>query len=290
MLRNNRFLPYLLIAPFLLLFALPLALSIFSMLKQSFSSMNGMELDGLTLKHYADVLKSGLFYSSLGYSTALAAVASFVSVCLGFAGAFLLAEDREDGITMNILRLPILIPHFTAAFMVFLLLSQSGLASRIMESLGLLSDIEEFPKLIFDPYGLGIIISYMWKEVPFCILFILPTLKLVGKGLGEAAYTLGAGRGQYMLQVALPSCRTSVVSLFIILLAYNFGSFEVPFLLGASYPKALGVLGYISYVSPDPGSRPYTMALNIIIAVMSGVLVLAYSRLVKKIKLLEGQL
>jgi putative spermidine/putrescine transport system permease protein len=260
------------------------------MLIQSFGVMHGIGIDGLTLNYYADVLDSEMFYSSVGFSIILSAIASLFSVGLGFGIAFMLSEEKEEGRIMSILRLPLLLPHFTAAFLVFLLFSQSGLASRVMENLGLITSIEEFPELIFDTHGLGISISYIWKEVPFCILFILPTLKLISKGLGEAASTLGASKLQYLLQVALPTCKPSMVSLFIILFAYNFGSFEVPFILGASYPKAVGVLGYISYVSADLSSRPFTMALNIIITIMGAMLILAYISLVRKIKSMEGQL
>ncbi len=290
MLQNNRALPYLLLLPFLVFFAVPLIFSLCSMLKQSFGIMPGIGLDELTLNYYVDVLDSGTFYSSLGFSIALSAIASLVAVGLGFAIAFILAEGKEEGMIMSILRLPILLPHFTAAFLIFLLLSQSGLASRVMKSFGLIANIEEFPKLIFDSHGLGIMISYIWKEVPFCILFIYPTLKLINKGLREAAYTLGANKFQYLWMVALPVCKPSIISLFIILFAYNFGSFEVPFILGASYPKTIGILAYISYISADIGSRPYTMALNIMITAMGSMLIFVYIWLIRKIKTMEGQL
>lgn len=276
--------------PFIVFFVLPLVLSICSMLKQSFGIVPGVGLNEVTAGYYSDVLDSEMFYSSLCFSIAVSAVASLLSVGIGFVAAFFLAEEDKEGMTMSILRLPILLPHFTAAFLVFLLLSQSGLVSRVSEGLGLISRVEQFPSLIFDPLGFGIIISYVWKEVPFCILFLYPTLRLVGRGLGETAYMLGASKLQYLLQVALPTCRASVLSLFIILFAYDFGAFEVPFILGASYPKAIGVLGYISYISADLGQRPYTMALNIIITIMGVALIAAYLWLVKKIRSMEGQL
>ena len=49
---------------------------------------------------------------------------------------------------------------------------------------------------------------------------------------------------------------------FLIILAFSFGAYELPFLLGPTLPKALPVQAYIEYLSPDLLNRPYAMALN----------------------------
>ncbi|MEG0108931.1 MAG: spermidine/putrescine ABC transporter permease, partial [Lachnospiraceae bacterium] len=47
------------------------------------------------------------------------------------------------------------------------------------------------------------------------------------------------------------------------------GAYEIPFILGVTSPKALPVLAYIQYTHPDLHNRPYAMALNGIIIIIS---------------------
>ena len=83
------------------------------------------------------------------------------------------------------------------------------------------------------------------------------------------------------MNVLVPLSLPSILSTFSILFAFNFGAFEVPFLVGPSYPRALPVLGYISYLSSDLKSRPETMAINILITVICLLALYAYNKSVK---------
>ena len=53
-------------------------------------------------------------------------------------------------------------------------------------------------------------------------------------------------------------------------------------LLGATTPKALPVLAYIQYTHPDLRHRPYAMALNGIVIVVSLLSAVIYYMLMKK--------
>jgi putative spermidine/putrescine transport system permease protein len=54
----------------------------------------------------------------------------------------------------------------------------------------------------------------------------------------------------------------TAIARFIIIFAYCFGAYEIPYLLGATEPKALPVRAYVEYVYPDLAHRPYSMVLN----------------------------
>ena len=61
----------------------------------------------------------------------------------------------------------------------------------------------------------------------------------------------------------------AVLGAFFILLSYNFGAYELPFLLGETSPKALPVQAYIEYTHPDLLHRPYAMAMNTVMLLVS---------------------
>ena len=68
---------------------------------------------------------------------------------------------------------------------------------------------------------------------------------------------------------SMPLCKDAVISGFLIIFVFALGAYELPFLLGATSPKALPVLAYQQYIHPDLRNRPYSMALNGIIIVLS---------------------
>jgi putative spermidine/putrescine transport system permease protein len=66
-----------------------------------------------------------------------------------------------------------------------------------------------------------------------------------------------------------------------LVLAFTFGAFEVPFLLGRRFPSALPVLSYRAYTDVDLNARPEAMAMSIIIAALVTVLVYAYQKITR---------
>ena len=104
----------------------------------------------------------------------------------------------------------------------------------------------------------------------------------INGNLGEAAVNLGAGRWKAFCKVTLPLCFQTILSGFLIIFVFALGAYEMPFLLGATIPKALPILAYNQYTHPDLRHRPYAMALNGIIIVISMISAAAYFILMKK--------
>ena len=53
------------------------------------------------------------------------------------------------------------------------------------------------------------------------------------------------------MKVTLPLCMNTVLSGFLIIFVFALGAYELPFILGATIPKALPVLAYLEYTKPD---------------------------------------
>lgn len=51
--------------------------------------------------------------------------------------------------------------------LVYNLLSQTGIIPRLLLGAGLIKDQSQFLSILYDKKGIGIIISYLWKEIPF---------------------------------------------------------------------------------------------------------------------------
>jgi putative spermidine/putrescine transport system permease protein len=180
-------------------------------------------------------------------------------------------------------QLPLTIPHLVVAVGMMMLVSQSGLLARAAYRIGLIGDSSQFPVLVFDDLGIGIILVYLWKEIPFIGLIALAVLQSIGSDYEEQARTLGASSWQTFRHVLLPLIVPGVLPGSIIIFAYTFSSFEVPFLLGKSYPAMLSVLSYRLYIDVDLNARPQAMAMSILIALFVLVLVIFYRRISQRL-------
>ena len=167
-----------------------------------------------------------------------------------------------------IYQIPLPVPHLVAAAGLVMLLTQSGLVSRMLYGAGLIAQPAGFPPIFFDRNSLGIILVYVWKEAPFIGLVLLALLKGSAFEYEEVASTLGATSWQRFRYVLLPLMLPGILSTSVIVFAFMFGSFEIPLLLGVRYPEVLPVMAYRLYVDPDLTHRPEAMAVGIVITLI----------------------
>jgi putative spermidine/putrescine transport system permease protein len=236
-------------------------------------------LNNITLQYYLDVFANPAFVSALKFSLYTALFSSLVAVLVGIVLAYaLLRAKSRFAIEQMVYKLPIIVPHTVAAFLVFSLMGQSGFISRLFYNLGWIQEISEFPSLIFDSQGIGIILAYVWKGIPFVALVVYGVLRAVDENYTMVSKNLGASSFQSFWYVIIPMIFPTLMSTFIILFAFSFGAFEVPFLLGPTNPKTLPVLAYIAYSHPDLTQRPYAMAMNMVLAGICFLLVFLYAK------------
>lgn len=245
-----------------------------------YSREGGVRVRSFSLDNYRALLTDGEFYASLLLTFAVAFISTAIAVCGGIALAlFMRRTASSQRLARLAFQLPITIPHLIAAICIMLLLSQSGLLARIVG----VADPANFPVLTNDRRAIGIIITYLWKELPFVALVALGTLQSIDRNYEQVAHTLGANGRETMGRVVLPLLSRAIMPVSIIVFAFIFGSYEVPFVLGASYPALLPILAYRRFIHPDLAYRPQAMALNIIIAVVMLLLTLIYVAVIRRI-------
>jgi putative spermidine/putrescine transport system permease protein len=278
--RFKKWYPYFLLSPALLvLFALFLGGVILG-LSQSLGYFPILGLEELTFRYYIEVWSSPEFFHSLVFSLFIAFTSSILTVIIGVFFAYQLVKLRGKNKIINFLyKLPIIVPHIIASLMVFLILTQSGILSRIAFHLGFIEEISQFPRLIFDKFGIGIIAAYLWKQIPFVILVVYTVLKHINNSFEAAAKNLGASSSQVFKEIYLPLAAPSIGSAFIIIFAFSLGAFEIPYLLGPTYPQTLSVLAYKNYISLDLTQRPYTMVIAMSLTMITVILIIIYRKI-----------
>ncbi|TYP48410.1 ABC transporter permease [Thermosediminibacter litoriperuensis] len=276
---GERLRPYFMLAPVMLVQAWLIFTGIYTALEQSLGHFPAAGLNGYSLKFYIAVLKNPDFLRSLVFSFYVAFVSSALAVILGiFLAVLLIHSPRREGLSNYLYRLPIIVPHTIAVLLVLNILSNSGLMPRLLYALGMPGAENAFPGMVFDRAGIGVILTYLWKGTPFATFMVYTILKNSNPGLFEAALNLGASKWKAFFYVVLPLLKPAIIPSFLFLFAYAFGSWEVPYLIGPTYPRALPVLAYTFYVSPELSARPYAMAVNMVMMAVSFILIYIYSR------------
>lgn len=281
--REKKSVPFLLLLPFLSILALTAAACV-NVLAQSLGWIPAFGLTEPTLAYYGEALHRAEFLSALGVSLRIALWSAVLACMLGvLVCAALVKGGHARGAMLYLVRAPILVPHTVAALFVIQLFSQTGLIARLAFALGLIDDFSAFPQLLYTPGYEGAILAYLWKEIPFVAYFVLSLMAGVSGTLGEAAENLGASPVRSFFQVTLPLSLPAVAKAFLIIFLFAFGGYELPLLLGATLPKALPVQAYIAFTGPDLLRRPYAMAMNGIILLLSLAMAMVYALLTRRL-------
>ncbi len=240
-------------------------------------------LNDFNFDAYTTIFTDNGFIRSFILTFHIAFTSTLIASILAVASAMLLRPAfRGKRFVQFIFSLNLTIPHLVGAVGVLYLFSGSGLVSRLATGAGLIDSPAGFPAMVNDPWALGIIIQYVWKEIPFIGVIVLAILLSVGEDYESVARSLGANRWQAFRNVTLPLIMPGVVSASVIVFAFTFGAFEIPWLLGSTFPKALPVLAFESYTDVDLAARPQAMAMAMVIAVMSSLMILAYMKVSRR--------
>lgn len=249
-------------------------------------STNYMPLIGLTepnLEAYRSIFTDEQFGLSLALTLWVSVSATLLTVVLAIATALALRHSFFGKRIVNFLyQFPITIPHIVIAIGTVFLFSQSGTFARLAYHIGLISDQSQFPQLVNDRLGLGIIYVYLWKQIPFVGIIVMSIMQSMGDNYEELARSLGATKWQAFRHVLLPIIVPGILPASIICFAFTFGSYEVPFLLGRPYPAVLSILAYRLYDDVDLNARPQAMAMAVFMTVFLMLFVVIYKRVLTR--------
>lgn len=248
-------------------------------LARSFNYMPVIGLVSPNVDAYLAIFSSSEFYLSFLLTFHIAFTSTAISCILAIGAALLLRRTFVGRSLVNFLfQLNLTVPHLVGAIGILYLFSQSGSFARLANEIGLIERPADFPALVFDPFAIGIILQYVWKEVPFIGVIILANMQSLGEDYESVARSLGANKWQSFRHVLLPLIMPGVLSASVIVFAFTFGAFEIPALLGANFPAALPVLAVRKFTDVDLAARPEAMAMAMIIAVLSALMIFFYVR------------
>ena len=184
----------------------------------------GRIADGsLSTDAWTTTLSDPALARALWFTLWLATATTLISVPLAVV---LAAGVRRTRLGAAISASPVPMPHLAVAGLAVAWLAPGGLADRVLG--GLPVDV------VADPHGLGIILTYVYKEVPFLALVVLAAWDRATDERVEAASSLGAGRVRVLLDVVVPRVLPALGLAAGVVAAFVMGATEVPLVIGGS--------------------------------------------------------
>ncbi len=265
------------LAPALGLIAILFGTSVVYGVSQSLGYLPFLQQETVSLQSYRAVLLDTRYATQFWRGLVFSLYVSSASTVLAAACALLLimvwgerlrpASSGARRLT-TALNVHLAFPHLVWAVGLSLLLAQSGVLARVATLLGLIDAPADFPVVIRDRWGIGIILHYVTKETPFLLLVMLGSLHSQPPAYHVVAENLGATRWQRLRYITLPMVLPSLLAGSLLVFAFVFGAYEVPAVLGVRFPEMLSVVALDFFLNPDLHSRAEGMAISVIMAVV----------------------
>ncbi|MFF8846384.1 carbohydrate ABC transporter permease [Streptomyces sp. NPDC015127] len=255
-------LPYLLLLPAVLLELLvhlvPMAIGIvmsFRRLTQfyirNWDAAPWAGLDNYRLAVDLDAPIGRALLHSFTVTCAFTVLAVGLSWLLGTGAAVLMQDTfRGRGLLRAVFLTPYALPVYAAVITwAFMFQRDNGLVNHVLhDQLGLMDEPSFW--LIGDNSFLALVVVAVWKSWPFAFLVVMAGLQNIPRELYEAAAIDGAGIGQQIRRITLPSLRPVNQVLVLVLFLWTFNDFNTPFVLfGKSAPEAADLVSVHIYQS-----------------------------------------
>ncbi len=227
------------------------------------------------LGNYAQLFTSASIHRMLVTTARICAVATVLSLLLGYAVAYAMTQARP-GVQRAMLAcvlLPLWVSVLARSFAWMALLRREGVLNGWLMAAGL---IERPLPLMWNEFGVSVgMVHYM---LPFAILPLAAQMRSIDPALVRAARGLGASPGQAFRRVFLPLSLPGLFGAGVLVLIFSLGFYVTPALLGGG--RVLMVAEYVSVQIQDLLRWGTGTMLATSLIVLIGLLLALVSRLV----------
>lgn len=225
-----------LLVPLIVVFGLCYVLPLLNVVRLSL-----FDETGLTFAYYRDVLGDPFVLQVIGRTLRVAAIATVVSIVLGYPLGIVLARSRgfvRAVLTYAVLA-PLLLSGVVRSFGWFILLRPDGLVSNAFASIGILD--ADAGMLFTEP---AIVIGLVHLYMPMLTIAVSGSVQQVDSQLLSAARSLGASPVTVFVRILLPLTTPGLVAGALLVFSLSSSAFATPAILGGSNVPVASYLIY----------------------------------------------
>ncbi|MDC7125401.1 MAG: iron ABC transporter permease [Spirochaetales bacterium] len=175
-------------------------------------------------------LTDSYYLSVIRFTFLQAVVSTFVSLILGFPGAWIMShlEFKGKNFINSLTTVPFVLPSILVVIGFVLCFGNNGVINKVLM---LITGAETPPLKILYSFK-AIILAHAFYNFPISLRFISSSWKNIGANRIEAAESLGAGKTKIFFSVILPALLPSIIAAASLIFIYCFMSFAVVLILG----------------------------------------------------------
>jgi putative spermidine/putrescine transport system permease protein len=275
-----RLVPWLLLAPTLVLFMAVFAVPLLILFMSSFERLDTTTfavVERFTLFNYRKFLFDEFYITVLLVTLKVSLLVTLIALIAGYPLAMYLtkASSRERSLLMLLIISPLLVSVVIRTFGWVIVLGPKGVINWALLELGLLS----VPlKLMYTETAVVIGLTHIYY--PFMVLAIYTALRNIDPAVIRAAQSLGAGPARTFWQITLPLSVPGVVAGSLIVFALSVSSFVTPSLLGGPWVKVAAYLAWEQNVTVL--DWPFAAAISVILLLLTALIMVISNRLVER--------
>jgi len=185
-----------------------------------------------TLNNYQRILSNGSYLNAFQTSISLSLTTALIGAFFGFFAAYAVFNLSWQWLRNLLISFSSIAANFAGVPLAFAFIATLGVTGFITVYLLQWFHIDLYNGLNFSIYKFwGLVIVYVYFQLPLMILITLPALNALRPEWKEAATNLGASNFTYWRRVALPILLPSLVAATMLLFANSFGAFATAYAL-----------------------------------------------------------
>src|SRR5690606_38255297 len=189
------------------------------------------EVDGIRRLSLANFFTAFELYADDIFFTIVIVGVSAVMIGLGavlIGGYITIGGNRFLVAALRALyRWPLFIPFIVAAQCMRTFLAKNGLMNGVLVELGLLTPLETVGLLDWR----GIIITFVWKQLPFATLLVAGAMAALDRSTIDAARVLGAAKLRILGEIVVPQVMPTLVVALVLSVVTMMSVLSVPVMI-----------------------------------------------------------
>ena len=206
----GRCVPYILLAPVFVYYAVFWLLPVISGMKEVFTDLDG---NFTLLGNFRLMAESDLFNEAVMNTTAFAVISVLLQYLLALVLAVLLSRKFKGAkLLMFVAMIPMAITPTATAILWKTGLVRDGWINTILLNLHLISDPLVFMNVEGFQAVLTVVLIDTWTVTPSVMIILVAGLQGLQREMKEAAYTFGANKWQIFKDIVLPILKPSITT------------------------------------------------------------------------------
>ncbi|WP_319772428.1 sugar ABC transporter permease [Breoghania sp.] len=252
------------LAVVVLLFLIPLCEAVLG----AFRTDTGFGLENVS-KTYA------LYSRDIAFTFLIIALSALLIALISvlFSGYLTLGTNaRAVALLRWLYRWPLFVPFIVVGQILRTFLAKNGLMNNLIVSTGVVLPMDTIGFLDWR----GVVIAFVWKQVPFVTLLLAGAMASLDRGTIEAARNLGASRIRILLEIVLPQVASTLMVALTLSVVTMMSVLSVPLMLNPHSPTMITV--NMAFRINAYGDYGVANALGLVSFAMTGLVAWIYLR------------